>query len=327
VKRREFFALFGVAVSWPVDARAQQPMPVIGYLSVGSPESDNIPGRLVAFRQGLSEAGWVEGRNVAIEYRGAEDQNDRLPALAADLVGRQVTVIATLGGAPPALAAKTATTTIPIVFIVGIDPVQSGLVASLNRPGGNITGVAVLTIELAAKRLEMLRELLPPAAVVALLVNPTNPFTEPEARNLRYAAGILGLQIHVLEASTPSDIDAVFGTLVEFRADALVVGGDPFFTGRRDQIAALAARYTVPAIYAYHQFAEVGGLMSYGPNLADGYRLQGTYVGRILKGAKPADLPVQQEEKVGLVINLNTARALGLTIPPMLLGRADEVIE
>jgi putative tryptophan/tyrosine transport system substrate-binding protein len=327
VKRREFIAVLGSIAASSLVARAQQPLLVIGHLSVGSPESDNIAGRLGAFRRGLDEAGYVEGQNVAIEYRWAEGQHDRLPALAADLVRRQVTVIATLGGAPPALAAKTATTTIPIVFIVGIDPVQFGLVASLNRPGGNITGVAVLTIELAAKRLELLRELLPPAAVVALLVNPTNPFIEPEARNLRDAAGILGLQIHVLEASTASEIEAAFGTLVELRVAALVVSGDPFFTGQRDQISSLAARHMVPSIYAYRQFAEVGGLMSYGPNLADGYRLQGTYVGRILKGAKPADLPVQQEAKVGLVINLKTANALGLTMPPFLLARADEVIE
>jgi len=325
VKRREFIAVLGSAAASSLAARAQQPMPMSGYLSIGSLEADGF--RLTAFRQGLNETGYIEGQNVAIEYRWAQRQYDRLPDLATDLVRRQVTVIATLGGAPPALAAKTATTTIPIVFIVGIDPVQFGLVASLNRPGGNITGVAVLTIELAAKRLEVLRELLPPAAVVALLVNPTNPSTEPEARNLRDAAGILGLQVHVLEASSPGDFDTVFGTLLELRAGALVVSGDPFFTGQRDHIVALAARHAVPAIYAYRQFAEVGGLMSYGPNLADGYRLQGTYVGRILKGAKPADLPVQQEAKVGLVINLNTAKALGLTIPPFLLARADEVIE
>jgi putative ABC transport system substrate-binding protein len=324
-RRREFLILLGGAVACPLAARTQQPMPVVGWLSIGSPESDTF--RLTPFRQGLTETGYIEGQNVAIEYRWAQGQYDRLPALAAELVHRQVAVIATIGGAPPALAAKAATATIPIVFHVGIDPVQFGLVASFNRPGGNVTGVAVLTIELAAKRLDLLHELLPTATVVALLVNPTNPFTEPEARNLRDAAGSLGLQLHVLEASTPNEIDDAFATIVELRADGLVVSGDPFFNSQRAQIVALAANHAVPAIYAYHTFAAVGGLMSYAADLSNSYRLEGVYTGRILKGAKPADLPVQQEVKVGLVINLKTAKTLDLTFPLTLLGRADEVIE
>jgi putative ABC transport system substrate-binding protein len=299
---------------------------VIGYLSNGSPESDNIPARLIAFRQGLNETGYVEGQSVVIEYRWAEGQYDRLPALAADLVRRPVTVIVT-GGTPPTFAAKAATSTIPIVFNLGVDPVQLGLVASLNRPGGNITGVALLQIELAAKRLDLLHELLPSAASIALLVNPSNPLTEPEMRGLRDAAPSLGLQLRTLPASTPSEIDAAFGTLVELRAGALVVSADTFFTNQRAQIVALAARHAVPAIYVYRLFPAAGGLMSYGADLADSYRLVGIYTGKILKGAEPADLPVQQAVKVELVINLKTAKALGLTIPATLIARADEVIE
>ena len=327
MRRRDLIALVaGAAIVWPVCAGAQQPMPVIGYLSAGSPESDDIPARLIAFRRTLNEIGYVEGQNVAIEYRWADGHNDRLPDLAADLVRRQVAVIFT-PGTPPVFAAKAATGTIPVVFDIGIDPVQSGLVASLNRPGGNITGVALMGAELAGKRLDLLRELVPTASAVALLVNPTNPITEPEARNLRDAARSLGLQAHVLRASTASEIDAAFGTLVELRAGALVVGIDPFLTSQRAQIVALAARYAVPAIYGYREFAEAGGLMSYGTDLADGYRQAGVLTGKILKGAKPADLPVQQVVKLELVINLTTAKALGLTIPLPLLGRADEVIE
>jgi ABC-type uncharacterized transport system substrate-binding protein len=320
-------ALLGcTAVAWPVDALGQQPMPVIGYLSNGSPESDNIPARLIAFRQGLNETGYVEGQSVVIEYRWAEGQYDRLPALAADLVRRPLTVIVT-GGTPPTFAAKAATSTIPIVFNLGVDPVQLGLVASLNRPGGNIRGVALLQIELAAKRLDLLHELLPSAASIALLVNPSNPLTEPEMRGLRDAAPSLGLQLRTLPASTPSEIDAAFGTLVELRAGALVVSADTFFTNQRAQIVALAARHAVPAIYVYRLFPAAGGLMSYGADLADSYRLVGIYTGKILKGAEPADLPVQQAVKVELVINLKTAKALGLTIPATLIARADEVIE
>ena len=326
MRRRDLLALLGgAAVAWPVGVRAQQPMPVIGYLSPGSPESDEF--RLIAFRQSLKEIGYVEGENVAIESRWAQGQYDRLPVLAEDLVHRQVAVIVT-PAAPPAFAAKAATSTIPIVFVLGIDPVQSGLVASLNRPGGNVTGVANLTAELAGKRLDLLHELVPTAAAVALLVNPTNTSnSELETRSLRDVSRSLGLQLHVLPASTASEIDAAFGTLVELRAGALVVSVDPFFTNRRNQITALAARRAVPAIYGWREYPAEGGLMSYGTNLADTYRLAGIYTAKILKGASPADLPVQQAVKLDLVINLKTAKALGLTIPQTLLGRADEVIE
>jgi putative ABC transport system substrate-binding protein len=326
MRRRDFIILLAGAMGgWPSAVRAQQqPMPVIGYLSVGSPATDDF--RLTAFRQGLNETGYVEGQSVAIEYRWAQGQNDRLPALAADLVRRQVAVIATVGP-PSALAAKAATASIPIVFVVGIDPVQAGLVASLNRPGGNITGVAILSAELAAKRLDLLHELVPTATLVALLVNPTNAVSDSMTRNLQDAARSLGLQVHVLRASTASEIDAAFGALVELRAGALVLGGDPFFTNQRAQIVALAARHAVPAIYGVRLFPATGGLMSYGTDLADSFRQAGVYGGKILKGAKPADLPVEQAVKVELVINLETAKTLGLTIPQVLLGRADEVIE
>jgi putative ABC transport system substrate-binding protein len=300
-------------------------MPVIGYLSTGSPESDNTI-RLTPFRQGVSETGYVEGQNVAIEYRWAEGQYDRLPVLAADLVRRHVAVIAA-ATIPSAFAAKAATSTIPIVFVQGIDPVQSGLVASLNRPGGNMTGVAILTAELAAKRLDLLHELVPTAAVVALLVNPADPVTDVETRNLQDAARPLRVQTHILRATTASEIDAAFATLVELGARALVVSTDPFFTNQRAQIVALTARHVVPAIYTLREYAEAGGLMSYGADLPDSYRQAGVLAGKILKGAKPADLPVQQAVKVELVINLKTAKTLGLTIPQALLGRADEVIE
>jgi putative tryptophan/tyrosine transport system substrate-binding protein len=327
VRRRELVLLLGGAITAGRALRAQQPMPVIGYLSIGSPESDNIPPRLTAFRQGLNETGYVEGRNVAIEYLWAQGQYDRLPALATDLVRRQVTIIFAVGGTPPALAAKAATSTIPIVFNLGIDPVQSGLVASLNRPGGNITGVVNFTTELAAKRLDLLHELVPKATVAALLVNPTNPVNDPETRSAQDAARTLGMQVRVLRASTPIEIDAAFGALVELRAGLLVVSGDPVLTDRRDQIVALAAGHAVPAIYLWREFAAAGGLMSYGSNLADNYRQAGIYTGKILNGAKPADLPVQQVVKIELVINLQTAKSLRLTIPLPLLGRADEVIE
>jgi putative tryptophan/tyrosine transport system substrate-binding protein len=326
MRRRELITLFGgAAVMGPLRALAQQTMPVIGWLSSGSAEADD-DFRLTAFRRGLNETGYNEGRNVAIQYRSAEGHYDRLPALAAELVGRQVTLIIA-PGAPMAFAAKAATSTIPIVFNQGVDPVQSGLVASLNLPGGNITGVAVLTAELAGKRLDLVHELVPAATIVASLVNPTNPVTESEANSLGEATRSLGLQSHILRASTASEIDAAFGKLVELRAGALVVSGDPFFTNRREQIVTLAARHAVPVIYAYRQYTAVGGLMSYGPDLADTFRLVGIYTGKILKGAKPVDLPVQQVTKVELVINLKTAKTLGLTIPLTLAGRADEVIE
>jgi putative ABC transport system substrate-binding protein len=326
MKRRDFIALIGgSAFALPIAAGAQQPMPVIGYLSTGSPESDDF--RLIAFRQGLNQTGYVEGQNVAIEYRWAPAQYDRLPALAADLVRRQVTVIAA-AGIPPTFAAKAVTSTIPIAFLAGVDPVEFGLIASLNRPGGNITGVAILTAELAAKRLELLHELVPRAAVIALLVNPADPAaTEAETRNLQDAVRSLGLQLHILSASTANEIDSAFETLVELRAGALVVSTDPLFTNQRAQIVALAASHAVPAMYVWREFATAGGLMSYGTDLTDTYRQLGLYTGKLLKGAGPADLPVQQIVKIELVINLTTAKALGLTIPLTLSGRADEVIE
>jgi putative ABC transport system substrate-binding protein len=310
--------------AWPRAAHAQQPaMPVIGLLRAGSPEAD-AP-MVTAFRQGLKEAGYVEGHNVAIEYRWAEGHYDRLPALAADLVRRQVAEIVA-GGTPAALAAKAATSTIPIVILVGIDPVQIGLVASLNRPGGNVTGFWGLTLEVEAKRLEVLHELLRTSAAIALLVNPNTPLTEPETKGVRDAARTLGLQLHVLDASKEGEIDAAFEKLIELRAGGLLVSVDSFFISQRDQIVALAARHAVPVIYGVREFAAAGGLMSYGLALADGLRQVGIYAGKILKGAKPADLPVQQV-RVEFVINLKTAKTLGLTFPITLLGRADEVIE
>jgi putative ABC transport system substrate-binding protein len=322
MRRREFISLITGATAWPLAVRAQQPaLPVVGFLHGASP--DGYAPMVTAFHQGLKEAGYVEGHNVAIEYRWAEGHNDRLPALAADLVRRQVAGIVT-GGTPSAFAAKAATSTIPIVFSVGIDPVRAGLVASLNRPGGNVTGVAVLTVELAAKRVQLLHELLPTASVIAVLFNPTSPLTEPETSVVQDAARSLGLELHVLNASTESEIDKAFRTLVELRADALIVSVDPFLTNHRAQIVALAARHAVPAIYGVREFAIAGGLMSYGNNLADAYRQEGIYAGKILSGA---DLPVQQVVRVEFVINLKTAKTLGLTFPNTLLGSADEAIE
>jgi putative tryptophan/tyrosine transport system substrate-binding protein len=328
VRRREFMGLLGgAAVAWPISARAQQSaIAVIGYL--GSESPDAFAGRLRAFRQGLSETGYVEGKNVAIEYRWAENQHDRFPPLLADLVRREVTVIVAVTGTPPALAAKAATTTIPIVFVTAGDPVVLGLVASLNRPGGNLTGIATLTVELGPKQLEMLRELVPTATIIALLVNPTNPTNaETLSRDLQAAARTLGLQLHVLHASTERDFDAVFASLLQLRASALVIGSDPFFNSRSQQLAALALRHAMPTMYPFREYAISGGLISYGNSFADAHRQVGVYTGRILKGERPADMPVQQAAKVELIINMKTAKALGLTVPLPLLGRADEVIE
>ena len=328
MRRREFITLLGgAAVAWPVAVRAQQAaMPVIGFLGGTSP--DTFADRLRAFRQGLKDTGYVEGENVAIEYRWAENQNDRLPELATELVRRKVAVIVATGGNTSAFAAKAVTTTTPIVFGVGEDPVKLGLVASLARPGGNLTGINFFSNELTTKRLELLRELVPGVARVAVLVNPANATnTETTLRDVEPAARTMGLQIQVVNASTGREIDAAFATFVRERPDALFVGQDIFFNTRRVQLANLAARHAVPITSGSRDLAEVGGLMSYGSNIADAYRQIGVYIGRILKGAKPADLPVMQSTKFELVINAQTARMLGLTVPPTLLARADEVIE
>jgi putative ABC transport system substrate-binding protein len=326
MKRREFISLLGGAVAaWPLAARAQQgAMPVVGFLNPTSPDTN--ADRLRAFRQGLKDIGYVEGENVAIEYRWAEGQLDRVPALAAELVRRRVAVIVSFSNIA-ALPAKAATTTIPIVFNVADDPVKLGLVASLARPGGNLTGINFFSAELTAKRLELLRELVPTATRVAVLVNPAGPDTETSMRDLEPAARAMGLQVRVLNAVTSREINAAFANFVRERPDALFVATDPFFSSRRVQLANLASHHSIPATYSDRQFAEVGGLMSYGTSTMDAWRQVGVYTGRILKGAKPADLPVVQSSKFELVINAETARLLGLTVPPMLLARADEVIE
>jgi putative ABC transport system substrate-binding protein len=327
VKRRDFLALLGgVAVAAPPAARAQQkPMPVIGLLSGASPDPN--ASFVAAFRQGLNETGYVEGQNIAIEYRWAEGRYDRLPALAADLVGRNVDVIAATGGIASARAAKSATSTIPIVFTGGGDPVGEGLVASFARPGDNLTGVTFMTPELTPKWLELLSELVPQARVIALLVNPTSPGAERIIRDVQEAARTKGLQLSILKAGTQSEIDAAFATLVQLQAGALVVATDAFLNSRREQLVRLASRHSVPAISEFREFAAAGGLISYGPSLTAVARQAGAYVGRILAGANPADLPVMQPTTFELVINLNTAKALGLTVPQALLARADEVIE
>ena len=327
MRRREFVTLLGgTAAAWPLAARAQQSAkPVIGF--VGSDSPDLYADRLRAFRLGLKETGFIEGQNVAIEYRWAEGRNDNLPALTVDLIRRQVAVIVATT-TPSALAAKVATKTIPIVFFVAGDPVELGVVASLNRPGGNLTGATTLTLEVGPKRLELLHQMIPTATAIALLVNPTSPnLAEAQSRDLQTPARTLGLQIHVLRASTDRDFDTVFATLAELRAGGLVVSSDSFFFSRSEQLAVLAARHAVPAIFGFRESAVAGGLMSYGGGLVDSHRWIGVYAGRILKGEKPSDLPVQQSTKVELVINLKTAKALGLEVPPTLLTRADEVIE
>ena len=327
MKRREFITLLGGAAAWPLAARAQQPaMPVIGILAVASPEDNAV--RLRAFREGLRVAGYVEGQNVNIQYRWAEAHTDRLAELAAQLVHDQVSVLVAAGGTASALTAKAATASIPIVFGIGADPVDVGLVASLNRPGGNVTGVTNLNIEVAPKRLELLHELLPSATIMALLVNPAVPaLAEPTSRVSQAAAQALGLQLHILHASNESDFDAIFENLIQLHADALVIGPDNLFSAHSEQLAALAVRHALPAVYEFRRFAAAGGLMSYGSSETEYYRLVGTYVGRVLKGDKPADLPVQQSTKVELIINLKTANALGITVPLPLSGRADELIE
>jgi putative ABC transport system substrate-binding protein len=326
IERRKFLAMLGgAAASWPLAARAQQPVPIIGFLSSALPGPYAYV--LAAFRSGLKEAGYVEGRSVAIEYRWAEGQNDRLPGLVADLVRRQVALIVATG-TPESLAAKAATRKIPIVFQVGTDPADIGLVPSLNRPGGNLTGVTNLNAETGPKRLELLRELLPMAKVMALLVNPTSPtIAETVSRELQAAAPILGLQLHRLQASAEREIDDAFASLVRLRASALVISPDVYFNTRIEQLAALALRQAIPTIYQFRAFAVAGGLMSYGGDLTESYHHVGLYAGRILKGTEPADLPVYQARKVELIINLKTAKALGFDVPPMLLARADEVIE
>ncbi len=324
--RRELMLLLGGMMTAAHALHAQQKaMPVIGFLSSVSANSGTS--RVTAFRQGLNETGYVEAQNLAIEYRWAEGHLDRLPSFAADLVGRKVDLIVTSGGSSSALAAKNATSTIPIVFTNVGDPVGLGLVASLARPGGNLTGFSNITVELMPKRLELLSELVPQAAVIALLVNPTSPSTEHVVRNVQEVAGAKGVQLHILKASAGSEIDTAFAKLVQLHVGALVVGADPFFFGRREQLVALAERHAVPAIYEWREYTTAGGLVSYGTSLAAVYRQAGVYAGRILKGEKPADLPVQQPTTFELVVNLKTAKALGLTIPPSILARADEVIE
>jgi putative tryptophan/tyrosine transport system substrate-binding protein len=327
LRRRQFITLLGGAgLAWPLAARTQQAgMPVVGYLEPGFPEEMAL--RLAAFRKGLGETGYVEGRNVAIEYRWGQDEYDRLAELAADLVRRGVAVIATPGSTQGALAAKAATTAIPIVFSTGADPVKAGLVGSLNRPGGNLTGVSSMTGELGAKQLGLLQELLPGATRFAVLTNSRNAMTEPIIEDLRTASLAIGRQIDVFNAGTNRDIDTVFASLVQKRADALLVSPDPLFVNRRVQLVTLATYHRVPAIYYSREFAEAGGLMSYGTSQTDMYRQVGIYVGRILKGEKPADMPILRATKFELVINLQTAKTLGLDIPPKLLALADEVIE
>jgi ABC-type uncharacterized transport system, periplasmic component len=327
MQRREFITLLGgAAAAWPITARAQQPaMPVIGFLNTASPKP--FANLVDAFRGGLSETGYMEGKNVVIEYRWGNGRYDLLPAFASELVRRQVNVIAATGGSPAALAAKAATTTIPIVFQIGVDPIEVGLVSSLNRPGGNVTGATMLAVELGSKRLELLHEMVPTATVVGALVNPTGPAVSTLMQDLNAAAGALGLRVHIVQASSESDFEPAFEELLRLRVGALLISADPFFNGRSEQLAALTVRHRIPAIYQFREFAAAGGLMSYSGSITDAYRQAGVYAGRILNGEKPADLPVQQSTKVELIINLKTAKALGITVPLPLIGRADAVIE
>jgi len=326
IGRRKFLATLGVAAAWPLAARAQQhASPVIGLLSSRSRAVDAPI--IAVIRQGLNETGFVDGQNVAFDYRWAEGQYDRLAGLAADLVHRQVAVIVTIGGEVSAVAAKAATATIPIVFATGADPIRGGLVTSLHRPGGNITGVSTFQVEMEPKRLELVRELLPHAKTAAVLVNPNNPTAEIRLNDIQTAARSVGQEINILNASTIRDIDAAFAKLAQMRADALLVASDPFFFTRAAQLVVLAARHAIPSLYSRREFAAAGGLMSYTANYDESYRLLGAYAARILKGEKPGDLPIQRPTRFELVINLSTAKALGLEIPPTLLARADEVIE
>jgi putative tryptophan/tyrosine transport system substrate-binding protein len=326
MRRREFITLLGGAVTWPLAARAQQSaMPVVGFLNSGS--AAEWVHLVAAFKEGLNELGYVEGRNVAVDYRWAQGQNDRVPALAADLAARQVAVIVTMGGMTPALAAKAATATIPIVFIAGADPIDSGLVTSFSRPTSNVTGVNIFADVLTPKRQELLHELSPAASVVAMLVNPTAAQTESELRNVQPAADRLGQQVRILGASNDHELDAAFVTIINQRIGGLLVQPDPFFTSRRDQLVLLTTRHAIPTVFAFREFVTAGGLMSYGTSLRAAYRQLGIYAGRILKGEKPADLPVQQATAFEMVVNLRAAKALGVTIPTAILLRADEVIE
>jgi len=327
MRRREFITLFGGAAAWPLVAHAQQPkLPVVGYLSTGSPEADATP--LAAFRKGLGDMSFVEGQNVVIEYRWANFRYERLSVMAADLVQRSVAVIAAIGGTPTGLAAKAATATVPIVFYLGIDPVKFGLVASLNHPGGNVTGIVGAPAELIAKRIQFLHELVPKATVVAMLANPENPYTEPEARAVQDAAHSLGLgELQILRASSTSEIDGVFQRLPQLHVDALIVSADLFLLSQHKQIAAAAAQQNLPTMYPWREYVSAGGMVSYGPNASEAYRLVGSYAGKILRGAPPAELPVEQQNKMDLVINLRATKVLQVSVPIPVMGRADEVIE
>jgi len=326
MKRREFVTRLvgGAALAWPLALEAQRAMPVIGVLA--APSAPYLP-YMTSFRQGLSEAGYVEGQNLTLEYRWADGQYDRLPAMAADLVARRVAAIVSIGGAPAVVAARSATATIPIVFLMSDDPVRLGLVASLSRPGGNVTGVSLLAVALEAKRLELLRELVPKASAVAMLINPNNPQAEVQSREMEKAARAIGQKVHVVSASTEHELESTFGMLSQNRIRALLIGADTFFASRSAQLAALTARYEIPAVFPWRAYVVAGGLASYGASLTEGYRQQGIYTGRVLKGAKPADLPVMQVSKFELVVNLKAAKKLGLTLSRDFLARVDEIIE